>query len=303
MQDVCLQEKNNATRCELTELAVNKLMSLAYMNSTSNAIHLLKSVRLLIFSSDAECVNHLIKSLCILVESSSQKEIAVLGLVSLLDSLNRSPFKVSNAYTASTGNQSEQNAMLKMVQKNVTLSLHIFNVLKSNFSALDSTFKSHFYQSLCILVAVNDTKLIKPVAQFLTDQLNQFTTQNSQTREVYFNLKKSLVDGTCLKIVEPVDVLLNVSVICYTKGLECISNHSLHEAFSLLVGLKNLVKTIAKSYLEKEASAIFEMYRVQLNSTLEYQVDKLASIDMVQQIQYGLYDSIMEYLVISNSYT
>ena len=111
-----------------------------------------------------------------------------------------------------------------------------------------------------------------------------------------------MVDEKNLRISEPIDVLLNVAILCFTKGLETIRNHSLHEAFSQLVGLKNLVKEIVNTYLNKEANLLVDVYNKQLSTLMKTQVNQSLAIGVMQQIQFGVFDSIAEYLMLSESY-
>ena len=147
-----------------------------------------------------------------------------------------------------------------------------------------------------------DTKLVKEVALFLTTQLRLYTGVNATTKDAFICMHKCLSsDAPSLHIVEPVDVLLNVCVLVCTKGLETIRNHSLHAAFSLLVSIKNTVKAIAKTYLERDYASIFDLYRNQCDSLLRSQT--AGCVDVLQRVQLGVFDAVIEFLVSQDSYT
>ena len=215
-------------------------------------------------------------------------------------SLCKSPFKEKTSNN-SGHHSSEQNLNLEV---NARYAYNILKKLLENYDFLgeenDSLFKSNILQSFHALVST-DTKLIKEIVDFLHNKLKAFTIKDA-TFGVYFNLEKCLVDEKHLRISEPVDVLLNVAILCFTKGLETIRNHSLHEAFGSLVRLKALVKEIVKTYLNTEASSLVDAYNKQLSKLIKTQVNQASSIGVVQQVQFGVFDSIVEYLMLSESY-
>ena len=241
-----------------------------------------------------------------------KQQVAVRGLVSLMISLIKPPFKIKNNSGHEPGSESPlaSNQISGMQKVNAKRAFAILETLLANYDALSEEdqstpkikrgHKSHILESLYALVSA-DTNLIKEIAQFLANKLTALTIRDEKLNATYFNIEKCLSDGK-LKIVEPVHVLFHVAILCFTKGLESIHNHSLHEAFSSLVGLKSLTKGIVKTYLETEASSLFDLYSKQLSKKVQAQAHPARSVDSIQQIQFGIFDAIIEHLVLSNSF-
>jgi hypothetical protein len=231
---------------------------------------------------------------------------AVYGLVNIMVSLNKCSFMKKSVQNGSIGHRgvttTEENHISQMCQDNARHSLLILNRLLANYDSWSENiaFKSHLLQSFFTLVS-NNTPLIKVIAIFLTNKLKAFTTIDERAKQRYFNLEEC-----CLlppftqkpKLSEPLDILFDVAILCFTKGIESIKNDSLHEAFSALGDLRQLCKQIVKTYLDKDVNLLFEIYNKQLNKVSKFQDLSLH----LRQLQYGFYDSIIEYLILSNSH-
>jgi hypothetical protein len=272
-----------------------------------DAVSLLKALRLFIFTNDVGVRNglHLNEMLaryllCGIEDCVSDKmSVAIHGLVSLM--CFQSKFSIVKSKNSKSKLTDTDLAKISQYQTNAAFRIKtIFKCLTYSvkYESLDVKYKSHILQSLQLLVS-HDTLLVKEITLFLTNRIKKFIVIDTERNQRYFNLEKCLVQEGQLKLVEPVDVLLNVAILCYSKGLETIRNRSLHEAFGSLVALKHLVKLLVKTYLEMEARTIFDIYSKQLQLSSR----PVASLDIVQQTQFGIMDSIMEYLIISESYS
>jgi len=190
-----------------------------------------------------------------------------------------------------------------MFKNNVKRSLPLLNRLLTNYDILgeDLIYKSNFLQSFYTLVST-DTPLIKEIALFLTNKLKAYTVKDDSINGNYFNLEKCLKIGKKSKIVEPVDILFDVSILCFSKGLESIRNNSVHDAFGALVGLKTICKQIVKTYMDKDARLLFEIYNRQLEKVCKLESYRIENLSFIHQLQYSIFDCLIEHLILIQSH-
>lgn len=186
----------------------------------------------------------------------------------------------------------------QMLKDNAKRSSLLLSRLLAHYDILgdDIIYKSHLLQSFYTLVS-NDSPLIKEIAHFLTNKLKSLTVKDDKINGTYFNIERCLTKS---KITEPVDILFDVSILCYSKSLESIKNNSIHEAFGVLVGLKTLCKQIAKTYLEKDAGILFDIYNRRVYTQLD--ASRAETLQAMHQLQYGIFDCLIEHLILSQSH-
>jgi len=230
--------------------------------------------------------------------------IAVYGLVNIMVSLNKCPFKKKSIQNGSIGQGGmiEENRIILMCQDNARHSLLILNRLIANYDSWSENiaYKSQLLQSFFTLVS-NNTPLIKEIATFLTNKLKAFTVIDDQANQRYFNLEKCCLFppfANKSSLSEPLGILFDVAIICFKRGFESIKNDSVHEAYNVLSGLKKLCKDIVTTYLRKDTNQLFDIYNKQLNKVSKFQ--DLSS--HLRHLQYGFFDSIIEYLILSDSH-
>jgi hypothetical protein len=215
-------------------------------------------------------------------------------------SLNKCSFKKESFQNGSIGQggatTDEENYISQMCQDNARHSLLILNLLLANYGSWPKNiaYKSHLLQSFFTLVS-NKTPLIKVIGTFLTNKLKAFTIIDEQPNQRYFNLEKCFLLPPFTqkpKLSEPFGLLFDVAILCFKYGFQSIKNDSLHDAFSALGDLKLVCDQIVKTYLYKDTNILFEIYNKQLNNVSKFQDLSLH----LRQLQYGFYDSIIEYL-------
>jgi hypothetical protein len=215
-------------------------------------------------------------------------------------SLNKCPFKKKSIQNGSIGQGGmiEENRIILMCQDNARHSLLILNRLIANYDSWSENIahKSQLLQSFFTLVS-NNTPLIKEIAIFLTNKLQAFTVIDDQANQRYFNLEKCcLLQPLASKssLSEPLGMLFDAAILCFKKGFESIKNDSSHDAFTVLVDLNFLCEQIVKNYLCKDANHLFDIYNNQLKKSQDRKSQDLSS--HLRHLQYGFFDSIIDYL-------
>jgi hypothetical protein len=180
----------------------------------------------------------------------------------------------------------------RVLKQNEKHSTFILDTIKSMHAKneLNEFFKSHFYQSLYNLVSNNS--LIPDTINFLLAKLDSFVIKREN--QVYFNLEKC-IHSHAFKIDEPIHVLFNCSVLVASKT-------KLTHTGEQLGKLKVLLNQISQTYLNNDPKWLFTQYKSQLTDRIERCGSLAASMKIVQQMQLGIYDSLMEYLVQSDAY-
>ena len=193
-------------------------------------------------------------------------------------------------------------------KRNRTRALHsnykhskiIFDQFKSMHAKneLSQFYKSCFYQSLTNLIS--NKSFIFETVNFLLAQLEHLVIKN-ESQQAYFNLDKCIPHNE-IKINEPVDVLFNCAILVISKLKEPIPS-STPEASEQIAKFKRLINQIKDTYLNSDAKWLFAQYKSQLDAKVRQLGAPAASMKIVQQLQLGIIDSLMEHLIQTDAFS
>ena len=189
---------------------------------------------------------------------------------------------------------------MRALHSNYKHSKIIFDLFKSMHAKneLSQFYKSCFYQSLTNLIS--NKSFIFETVNFLLAQLENLIIKY-ETKKDFFYIDKCIPHNE-IKINEPVDVLFNCSILVNSKLKEPIPN-STPEANEQIAKLKRLINQISETYLKNDAKWVFAQYKSQLDAKIKQLGSPAASMKIVQQLELGIIDSLMEHLIQTEAFS